>query len=58
MFDPRLSYAVLPELTPRLVRETVPEAREAFHKVMARRVLVELFKAFYEKKGSVNLTKF
>jgi propionate CoA-transferase len=48
-YDPRLSYKVLPALTTAAIEEIVPVAKEAYHKVIVRRVLLELVKILEEK---------
>jgi propionate CoA-transferase len=52
-YDPRISYRIVPPITEKLVEEVTGKSVNAYEKVIARRILIELIKLYEEKQAPV-----
>jgi acyl CoA:acetate/3-ketoacid CoA transferase len=52
-YDPRISYRIVPPITEKLVEEVTGKSINAYEKVIARRILIELIKLYEEKQAPV-----
>jgi propionate CoA-transferase len=52
-YDPRISYRIVPPITEKLVEDVTGKSMNAYEKVIARRILMELIKLYEEKQAPV-----
>ena len=52
-YDPRISYRIVPPITEKLVEAVTTPTSNAYEKVIARRILLELIEVFKEKRTPV-----
>lgn len=52
-YDPRISYRIVPPITEKLVEDVTGKSMNAYEKVIARRILIELIKLYEGKQAPV-----